>query len=45
MRNLGQAFEHEHAGLKKPKWSSSRRIGDPAEYPNPEKGIDKIDLN
>lgn len=45
MRDLDQVLKHQHAGLPKPEWLSSIKKGDPTEYPNPDKGIDKIDLN
>lgn len=44
-RDLNQVAEHLHDDLGKVQWESSRKVGEPTEYPNPDKGIDKIDLN
>lgn len=41
-RDLSQVFQHLHADLPDPDWSSSRRIGDPEEF-LPDGS--KVDLN
>jgi hypothetical protein len=39
MRDLNQVREHEHAGLEKANWDTSRKIIEPTERPNPDTPI------
>ncbi len=45
MRSLSQVMEHEHDNLPKAEFDTARRVGDPEERINPEKGGGKINLN